>query len=76
MKKKEKKSKHKFGGIIFTCLIRKLLDKANDTGCGLDQLLKHLTESILQILSSDELTCLWNLANVIPIPKPGSDYSE
>ena len=68
--------------------LRKSLDKAHDTACGpYDihyQLLKHLPESVLQTLldlvneiwETGDLSSIWKLANVIPIPKPGKDHSE
>jgi potassium voltage-gated channel Eag-related subfamily H protein 8 len=68
--------------------LRKSLDKAHDTACGSDdihyQFLKHLPESALQTLldlmndiwETGDLSSIWKLANVIPIPKPGKDHSE
>jgi hypothetical protein len=68
--------------------LRKSLDNAHDTACGPDdihyQLLEHLPESALQVLLDlmndiweiGDLSSIWKLANVIPIPKPGKDHSE
>ena len=68
--------------------MRKSLDKAHDTVCGLDdiryQLLKRLPESSLQavldlindIWEAGDMPSIWKLANVIPIPKPEKDISE
>ena len=68
--------------------MRKSLDKAHDTVCGLEdicyKLLKHLPESSHQAVldpmngmwEAGDMPSIWKLANVIPIPKPGNDHSE
>ena len=64
------------------------LRKSHDTTCGSDdihyQFLNHLPESALQTLldlmndiwETGDLSSIWKLANVIPIPKPGKDHSD
>jgi hypothetical protein len=68
--------------------LRKSLDKAHETACGIDdihyQVLKHLPESAIQTLldlmsdiwETGDLPSIWKLTNVIPIPKPGKNHSE